>query len=217
MGVADIEKAIIHDPALVAVVIRASNSAQYRSPRMVTNLRDAVVRMGMQQVFSVMVASTVVRGLQVASPRGHGLLQQLWKTAMLTGELGRCIAESEQLPRPEELYLAALLHNLGEMVLVWRHFQQGGGESPQAMHKLGVLVARASPRPTSWPGTSCWPLGASPARSWGMSSKRRSRSMAMRHSTSSEPRQRRDPASPGRARPCSPGVSDRGSVVVVPR
>lgn len=142
VGVADVEKAIIHDPALVAAVIRASNSAQYRSPRMVTNVRDAVVRMGMQQVFSVMVASTVVRGLQLASPRGHGLLQQLWKTAMLTGELGRCIAESEQLPRPEELYLAALLHNLGEMVLVWRHFQQGGDESPQAMRELGLLVAR---------------------------------------------------------------------------
>ncbi len=142
VGVMDVEKAIIHDPALVAAVIRASNSAQYRSPRMVNNLRDAIVRMGMQQVFSVMVASTVARGLNVARPRGQALLQQLWKTSMLTGDLGRCIAESEVLPRPEELYVAALLHNLGEMVLVWRHFQHGGDESPEALHQLPMLVAR---------------------------------------------------------------------------
>jgi HD-like signal output (HDOD) protein len=157
VGVADLEKVIPHDPALLAAVIRASNSAQYRSPRMVTNVKDAIVRMGIQPVLSVMVAHSVARGLRVANPRGQALLQALWKNATLTADLARCLAESEQLPRPEELYVSALLHNLGEMVLVWRHFEDGGGDSPEAMQELAFHVADEHES-----------VGMTTATSWGL-------------------------------------------------
>ena len=157
VGVADLEKVVTHDPALLAAVIRASNSAQYRSPRMVTNVKDAIVRMGIQPVLSVMVAHSVARGLRVANPRGQALLQALWKNATLTADLARCLGESEQLLRPEELYVSALLHNLGEMVLVWRHFEDGGGDSPEVMQELAFRVADEHES-----------VGMTTATSWGL-------------------------------------------------
>jgi HD-like signal output (HDOD) protein len=116
----DIEAFVTADPSLVVTVIRASNAAYYRSPKLITNLRDAVVRIGNRQVFALLLETLVQRSFQVTSPEGRKVISGCWRNATLTARLVRRLAEWTGLGRPEDVYVAGLLHNLGEMVLIWR-------------------------------------------------------------------------------------------------
>jgi HD-like signal output (HDOD) protein len=118
-----LEKALTRDPFLSARVVSIANSAMF-SPRMpILSVRDAVVRVGLDAVRDVVLMvvanSTMfrVRGFerQVDEMRGRMLA-----SAACARLLARAVrAEAEYG------FLAGLLHNIGELVLLERCAQDG--------------------------------------------------------------------------------------------
>jgi HD-like signal output (HDOD) protein len=117
------EKTLTRDPFLSARVVSIANSAMF-SPRMpILSVRDAVVRVGLDAVRDVVLMvvsnSTMfrVRGFEV---QVDGLRRRMLGSAACARLLARAMrAEAEYG------FLAGLLHNIGELVLIERCAQDG--------------------------------------------------------------------------------------------
>ncbi|MBW2107818.1 MAG: HDOD domain-containing protein [Deltaproteobacteria bacterium] len=106
-----------HDQAITANVLRLCNSAYYGVSRKVRSLREALVLLGNAQLREVLLAGTLVKFLGTAV-RGYDLAGgQLWRHAVATGLMARVISKRVYGTEPPSLFTAALLHDIGKVVL----------------------------------------------------------------------------------------------------
>ena len=112
-----IAQAIEYDPSLTTNVLRLANSSFFGFPRSVSTVKDALFRLGTNQVFQMVVAATVgkmaqtpVRGYDLA---GGVLWEHLIGTAIGTIKL----AQALKLKVPSYTFTAALTHDVGKVVL----------------------------------------------------------------------------------------------------
>jgi putative nucleotidyltransferase with HDIG domain len=111
-----IEHLIRYDPALTASVLQLCNSASLATATPVTNLDEAILRLGFQQLYNLIAVASIARGL-CRRPKGRQNAQNdLWAhsvaTAVAAQEIARDLGEDDKL-----VFTAALLHDLGKVVL----------------------------------------------------------------------------------------------------
>lgn len=110
---------IMKDPALASRILRVANSSFYAGLRQVDKVSQAVMRLGMERVTSLaMVASQLLAHtakIKLIAER----MQSLWSHSFACAVGGRWIAQQTgNQARAEEVFLAALLHDLGELFLL---------------------------------------------------------------------------------------------------
>lgn len=112
-----IAQAIEYDPSLTTNVLRLANSAFFGFPRSVSTVRDALLRLGTNQVFQLVVAATVgkmaktpVKGYDLS---GGDLWDHLVGTALGSVKLGKTL----KIPLPSYTFTASLTHDVGKVVL----------------------------------------------------------------------------------------------------
>lgn len=103
------------DQALAASLLRIANSAMYGGLQTVSNLGQAVSRIGMRQVSSVATALLHKGHFATHDPARAELLRKLWEHAVATALAARCLATMVRSDR-EEAFLGGLLHDLGKLV-----------------------------------------------------------------------------------------------------
>ncbi len=138
----DVERFVVKDPSLVVAVLRMANSAYFRSPRLVTNIREACVRLGNRQVFALLLESLLRRTFTAPKADVKQLFEGMWRNAALTARVARRLAEWQRFARPEDVYVAALLHNLGEFVLAWRVAGEHEGDVAHALATEAERIQR---------------------------------------------------------------------------
>lgn len=109
----DVATAISADPAIAVKLVRACNSPLYRGLGEVHNVRDAVIRLGMQttrQLVTVFAMQEVFKTRR-ASLQAH--MEQLWRHSREVAALSRVLAEHATRIDPEQAMLAGLLHDIG--------------------------------------------------------------------------------------------------------
>ena len=111
-------RVIERSQTIAARVLTLSNSAYYRGQRPVTNLREAIVRLGNRTVLNLAVTLTHRSYYTLKSEAYTDLLGRLWTENVFVASLAREIARRGLGGDPEDVYLAALFHDLGEVVLV---------------------------------------------------------------------------------------------------
>lgn|GEM_PF-4134786 len=132
------------DPTLASRVLRAANSGFFRGTRTYTNLRDACVRLGNRQGAGVLLEAILGEAFRSPDPRFGTLLGVHWGTAVLTARVARWISHSMGARQVEEYYVAALLHNIGEMVMLWRLAASRAGETGSiAVEEAGYWIDEA--------------------------------------------------------------------------
>lgn len=106
------------DQALTARMLKAANSALSASRSQIGTVKDAVVRLGSGLVLSFAMASSVKNTAGGALP-GYGLGEgELWRhsvAAALAAEVLKPLVRKVSLP--PEAFTAALLHDIGKLVL----------------------------------------------------------------------------------------------------
>ncbi len=122
----DVERLVASEPGLFAALITASNSAYYRSPRPIASLREAIVRLGVRQSLAVLLERMLRDSFVVPDPRAAAVLASVWQSAGLTARLSRRLAEWYGGVSPDDAYLGGLLHNIGELTMLWRVLRAGG-------------------------------------------------------------------------------------------
>ncbi len=127
---------IERDPGLTARLIGIANSAFYAPAQPVTTVKAAMVQvLGLNLVRNMAFGMAVAGGLPVASCPGFDVTSY-WLMALGSADLASGLAKDSadsDAPDPDSAYLVGLLHNLGELLLVYLW--------PQKMDRLLGQVA----------------------------------------------------------------------------
>lgn len=105
------------DSGLTASVIRVSNSAQYAGPVRTHSLSEAVARLGMREVYRLLIS--IVTAPTLRGPDGAAFGQvDLWHHSLATAVASQVLAERLTKEDPEIAFSAGLLHDIGKTLLV---------------------------------------------------------------------------------------------------
>ena len=104
------------DPALTAAVLRLCNSAFFASATAASDLLEAVVRVGFDRVYELVVAIVGARSMRPAQ-KGYGIDEgELWKHCVATALAAKCMARDHGADE-NVAFTAAILHDIGKIVL----------------------------------------------------------------------------------------------------
>lgn len=113
----DINEVINLDQSMTAKVLRLANSAFYGFPRRISTVTDATIMLGFQTIRSIVIAASVSKLLS-QEVEGYALLPgELWKHSQSAAMAARMTARKIRFPKIEVAYTAALLHDLGKVIL----------------------------------------------------------------------------------------------------
>lgn len=104
------------DPGLTAAVLRLCNSAFFASATPATDLLEAVVRLGFEHVYQLVVAIIGARAMRPAQ-KGYGIDEgELWKHSVATALAAKAMASDHGVDG-NLAFTAAILHDIGKIVL----------------------------------------------------------------------------------------------------
>lgn len=105
------------DQALTARVLRVANSAASAARAQITTVKDAVVRLGRSAIVTLGMGAKVRQQLQQPLPE-FGLAENvLWRHSVAAALAVESMGILGKAPIPPESYAAALLHDIGKLVL----------------------------------------------------------------------------------------------------
>lgn len=142
-SIQEIAVVIEEDPAIAASVLRVANSVVYFSSMSgrIVSLRDALVRLGLQEVQRLVSAAAIIKAF--GNLGRHLDMKRFWQQSLRTAVCMRMIARSAAAKvyiDEDEAYMAGLLHDIGLLVLD-QYF-------PDVFERVQAdITARALPRP----------------------------------------------------------------------
>lgn len=111
--VADI---LLSDQVMAARVIRIVNSPLYKLLQEISSVRQALVYLGPQRVFEIILTSCFLE-LTDSKTRTPLSMQCCWSHAFGVGLVARKLAMLTELAPQDQTYIAGILHDIGEVIL----------------------------------------------------------------------------------------------------
>jgi len=134
---AQIEEVLRYDAGLTANILKLTNSAYFGIPSKVSSVKQAIVLLGWKrllQLVMTMCMSTVMK----EPVAGYDLLQgELWRHSLAVSVAAETVVKALKIPEAEEVFTAALLHDVGKLVL--------GGFVKDELAQINALVAKDMP------------------------------------------------------------------------
>ncbi len=113
----DVEETIALDQALTPRILALANSALLSRGAEIATVRDAVMRLGAQSVVQVAMSIGVRKRLTKALPQ-YGLTDgQLWSHSVACALAAQLLSIKKRGKIPPEAFTAALMHDIGKLVL----------------------------------------------------------------------------------------------------
>lgn len=106
------------DAAMTARLLRMANSPIYRGLNPITQLHEAINRLGMKTTRHLVLAFSLKQQHKTNHPWVKKQLLKSWKKSIQLGALCFVLAKHCTKIPPEEAMLAGLLHNVGELPLL---------------------------------------------------------------------------------------------------
>lgn len=113
VGVKDVAKMVLADPALSARLIHVANSAAYRRDAPVTTVYQAVTRLGLEASQNIAIGLAVKHLFRAESPLLKQRMQALYEHSTQIASIAYVLARHSQGFNPERALLAGLLHDIG--------------------------------------------------------------------------------------------------------
>jgi putative nucleotidyltransferase with HDIG domain len=105
------------DQALSASVIQMANSAGLGYAKDCLSLREAVMRLGFKRL-KILVMGAGAAGPLTRRLAGYRLGSgELWHHSLSAAVVAQWVAQAVRYPKPEEAYVAGLLHDIGKLLL----------------------------------------------------------------------------------------------------
>lgn len=162
-GVSDLSNNILKDFALTNKLLKLANAAYYNQVGggSISTISRAVVILGFDAVRSIALSLILFDNLK---NKGHAqLLKEEFIKVLYSAMLAREMANEMQQRDAEEVFIGAMLHNLGRMLALF-YFPAEMVVIQQRVETEGITIARAS---TAVLGMSIESLGIGIAHSWG--------------------------------------------------
>jgi putative nucleotidyltransferase with HDIG domain len=116
-SIGDIIEVVSLDQALAGRVLRASNSAASASRMPITTVKDAVVRLGRLTTLTLSFGKDMRKQLQASIPEFGLAENMLWQHSVAAALATESLSSLAKIELPSESYAAALLHDIGKLVL----------------------------------------------------------------------------------------------------
>lgn len=116
VDLAQIAKLISKDPALAGKILRTVNSSFYARSQNVGTISQALVILGLQSVKTLVLGFSLVSHLTKDKSGGFDYLAY-WRRSIYAANAARTIAAKVGVLQQEEVFLAALLQDIGMLVL----------------------------------------------------------------------------------------------------
>ena len=134
---AQIEEVLRYDAGLTANILKLTNSAYFGIPSKVSSVKQAIVLLGWKrllQLVMTMCMSTVMK----KPVDGYDLPQgELWRHSLAVSVAAETVVKALKIPEAEEVFTAALLHDVGKLVL--------GGFVKDELAQINALIAKDMP------------------------------------------------------------------------
>ena len=112
----DLCKVISQDQGIVAKILAVANSPLYGLPRRVSTIEFAVIIIGFEHIRNILVALSLVDVFKTRNTPDWNQ-NSYWVHSLLTATAAKRIADDLRYPKSGEVFTAALLHDLGLVVL----------------------------------------------------------------------------------------------------
>ena len=132
----DIADIISFDPSLATQLLRVANSALYRFPNKIDTITKALQVVGTRSTYDLALAFGVSQAFKEIDGQVIDL-DKFWEQSVSCGLLAKYFAEMRNIREPERLFVAGLLHNIGELVVV--------DMLPDSAKRCQAFNARVSP------------------------------------------------------------------------
>ncbi|CAN5441928.1 hypothetical protein BH10PLA1_BH10PLA1_21980 [soil metagenome] len=116
VDITEIARIISKDPALATKILRTVNSSFYGRSQHVSTISHALVILGLQSVKTLVLGFSLVTNLKSNKNTGFKHLAY-WKRSIYAATAARTIAAKINVVQQEEAFLAALLKDIGMLVL----------------------------------------------------------------------------------------------------
>jgi len=114
-----IEGLILRDQALASEILRVANSAFFAGLAKMNNVQQALIRIGLQRVLSVVMLAAQKQAFTAKNPFLAQLMDTLWQHAAASAGGCRWVAlKSGYRELAEPAFMAGLLHDLGSLVIL---------------------------------------------------------------------------------------------------
>jgi putative nucleotidyltransferase with HDIG domain len=138
--IAEIEKLIMTDQALVADILRAANSPFYCGLSPVRTIKNAIVRLGLQQVQRLMVLASESAQYRAQDAELDQLLKKIWLHASTSAFAAQWLAKRLHMTGIEEVcFLGGLLHDIGKLIILRAIDEIKKSESPDLVVSVALL------------------------------------------------------------------------------
>lgn len=106
----EISNCILSDPVLTSRVLKLVNSPIYGFPGRISSLTQALILLGLNVVRGMLLGVSVFEAMEKT-------MTGLWKHSLGCAVTARIISKKIGVPEPEEISVAALLHDIGKVVM----------------------------------------------------------------------------------------------------
>jgi HD-like signal output (HDOD) protein len=115
----ELEKLISSDQALAAEVLKISNSPFYCGLSPVRTIKNAIIRMGMQQTCRLILLVSERDRYKAQDPELNRMLTELWRHASTSAIAAQWLARRLRSTGIEEIcFLGGLLHDIGKLIIL---------------------------------------------------------------------------------------------------
>jgi len=116
-AVAEIEEILRMDPGLTANVLKLSNSAYFGFPSKIGSVHKAIILLGAKRLMQLVMTSCVNSVMNKSIP-GYDLPPgEMWRHSIAVSVAAEGLIEELNIPEADEIFTAALLHDVGKLVL----------------------------------------------------------------------------------------------------
>ncbi len=114
-----IERLIVSDQSLTAKVLSVSNSSFYKGLNQVATVRNAIVRLGINEVSNMVMQVTHENNFRSKDPFVHGVMRTLWRHSLGCAMGSNWLAKKCGLNGlAHEAFFAGLLHDVGKLFIL---------------------------------------------------------------------------------------------------
>ena len=109
---------LLTDPAMTGKLIKVANSALYKGASSIDTLQNAIVRLGMDTTYKLVMAYALNDLFKAKIPFVAERMRELSAHSRKVAALSRLLARQTQGFDPEQAMLAGLIHDLGIIVIL---------------------------------------------------------------------------------------------------
>ncbi len=131
---AQIEEVLRYDAGLTANILKLTNSAYFGIPSKVSSVKQAIMMLGWKrllQLVMTMCMSTVMKKPITGYDLSEG---ELWRHSVAVSVAAEAAVKALKIPEAEEVFTAALLHDVGKLVL--------GGFVKDDLEQIEAMVSK---------------------------------------------------------------------------